>query len=232
MSIADKLTIIAENEQKVYDAGKKSQYDKFWDTYQDNGNRTDYAYAFKMPWSEEHWIPKYDIKPTTAVNIFVGVQVVDLVEHQAKHNFVIDFSMCTNLQQMGSGNRSIERFGVVDTRSASSLVAPLNSIWSLKKVDEFILKEDGSQTFSYPPFGGCNKLTDLTIKGKIGNTVSFADNKALTDESLKGEYGIINALLDLTGTGKTATITLHADAKAKLSDSDKATITQKGWTIA
>ena len=34
MSIADKLTTIAENEQKVYDAGAKSEHDKFWDSYQ------------------------------------------------------------------------------------------------------------------------------------------------------------------------------------------------------
>ena len=33
MSIAEKLTTIAENEQKVYDAGQKSEYDRFWDSY-------------------------------------------------------------------------------------------------------------------------------------------------------------------------------------------------------
>ena len=40
MSIAEKLQQIAENEQNVYDAGKKAQYDEFWDNYQNKGNRT------------------------------------------------------------------------------------------------------------------------------------------------------------------------------------------------
>ena len=31
MSIADKLITIAENEQKVYHAGKQAEYNKFWD---------------------------------------------------------------------------------------------------------------------------------------------------------------------------------------------------------
>ena len=70
------------------------------------------------------------------------------------------------------------------------------------------------------------------FEGKIGMSVTFSACSKLTYESLMGEYGIINALLDLTGTGKTATLTLHADSKAKLTDSDIATITQKGWTLA
>mgnify|MGYP003296383754 CR=1 FL=1 len=34
MSISDKLQTIAENEQRVFDAGKKTQYDEFWDALQ------------------------------------------------------------------------------------------------------------------------------------------------------------------------------------------------------
>ena len=37
MSVADKLTTIVENEQKVYDAGKQAAYDWFWDRYQLDG---------------------------------------------------------------------------------------------------------------------------------------------------------------------------------------------------
>ena len=62
MSIAEKLTTIAENEQKVYEAGKKSQYDEFWDTYQTNGQRTNYTYAFSgLGWTDNLYKPKYPI---------------------------------------------------------------------------------------------------------------------------------------------------------------------------
>ena len=40
MSIAEKLTTVAENVPKVYEAGKKAEYDAFWDKYQNNGKRT------------------------------------------------------------------------------------------------------------------------------------------------------------------------------------------------
>jgi hypothetical protein len=43
---------------------------------------------------------------------------------------------------------------------------------------------------------------------------------------------IINALKDYSGTSETRTLTLHAWAKARLSESDIATATQKGWTIS
>lgn len=48
-------------------AGKKSEYDRFWDTYQRNGNRNDYpnsygafsGYSFNF----DNFYPKYDICP-------------------------------------------------------------------------------------------------------------------------------------------------------------------------
>ena len=46
MSIADKLTTIAENVSKVYQAGQKTEYDRFWDNFQQNGERNSYSYAF------------------------------------------------------------------------------------------------------------------------------------------------------------------------------------------
>ena len=63
MSIAEKLQTIAENEQKVYEAGQQSEYDRFWDGLQDNGKRTLYAYGF-FNWSGEVFRPKYNIIPT------------------------------------------------------------------------------------------------------------------------------------------------------------------------
>lgn len=58
MSTGEKLTAIAENELKVYEAGKKV----FWDIYQDYGNRKEYDNAF-YGWPEEVYDPQYDIVP-------------------------------------------------------------------------------------------------------------------------------------------------------------------------
>ncbi len=63
MSIADKLTQIAENEQAVFDAGKKSEYDTFWDSYQENGNKVAYRLAFfGSGWNDTTFRPKYPMK--------------------------------------------------------------------------------------------------------------------------------------------------------------------------
>ena len=66
MSIADKLTQIAENEPKVYDAGEKagkqSEYDRFWDAFQNKGERTVYWYGFSgYGWTNDTLCPKYPI---------------------------------------------------------------------------------------------------------------------------------------------------------------------------
>lgn len=63
MSIADKLKRIAENEQAVFDAGKKSEYDTFWDSYQENGNKIAYRLAFfGSGWNDTTFRPKYPMK--------------------------------------------------------------------------------------------------------------------------------------------------------------------------
>ena len=66
MSIADKLLTIAENEQKVYNAGYWEGYygyhNEFWDAFQVNGTRTDYHMAFSGGgWTDMIFQPKYDL---------------------------------------------------------------------------------------------------------------------------------------------------------------------------
>ena len=41
--------------------GKKSQYDEFWDSIQNYGNRRDYSYCFGYTWGGGIFNPKYDI---------------------------------------------------------------------------------------------------------------------------------------------------------------------------
>ena len=91
MSIADKLAQIAENERRVYEtgyergkvvggggeeaymAGKKYEYDKFWDVYQKKGNRTNYAFSFyNLGWNNDTYNPKYPINASGNTNSVFG----------------------------------------------------------------------------------------------------------------------------------------------------------------
>jgi hypothetical protein len=53
---------LAEKVGEVYEAGQKAEHDKFWDTYQKNGERVDYQAAFLGEcWNDTNFKPKYDI---------------------------------------------------------------------------------------------------------------------------------------------------------------------------
>ena len=46
----------------LFEAGKKAQYDAFWDRYQDYGDRRDYTMLFAgAGWTPETFKPKYKI---------------------------------------------------------------------------------------------------------------------------------------------------------------------------
>lgn len=63
MKIEEKVRTIIENTPKVYEAGKKAEYDAFWDSYQNNGNRKNYRGAFGVGFTPETFKPKYPIIP-------------------------------------------------------------------------------------------------------------------------------------------------------------------------
>ena len=106
MSIAEKLTTIAENEQKVFDAGKQSEYDRFWDDFQNKGGTMSCAYIFSggKNWSIDTYKPKYRFYPTyTAANMFQGATwLTDTLvpidfTHSTFNNASMLFYGCTNL---------------------------------------------------------------------------------------------------------------------------------------
>ena len=114
MSIAEKLTTIADNLQRVYEAGelvgfkngKQAEYDAFWDTFQDYGNRRAYYQAFQKYWTDETYNPKYPIITddggnTNAYDIFAynsnitDTKVdIDISRSKATRNLFVG---CTNL---------------------------------------------------------------------------------------------------------------------------------------
>ena len=70
MTTAEKLTAVAENQQAVYEAGKKAGFD--WEAYQDGGNRTNYDYAFVRYWSDGFYHPIYPITGRVTQAFFVS----------------------------------------------------------------------------------------------------------------------------------------------------------------
>lgn len=214
MSIADKLIAIAENVQKVYDAGKaaggsgggydegyaagqQAEYDRFWDAYQQNGNRTMYYQRFQHDgWRDETLCPKYPIickdDTSAATNVFTRCRATIIP---------------TTVHIEGVIAR--ETFYYAQHLTTITLL-------SLKDVPEF------RSTFS-----GCSKLENITIDGSIDVNFAISATAVLSNASVQS---IIDHLKDLTGAAA-QTLTFHATVGAKLTDAQKAAITAKNWEL-
>lgn len=230
MSIADKLAAIAENVQKVYDAGKAAGgdgdgwYDIFWDVYQDNGARTDYQYAFRgIGWTDETFAPKHTIQPYRAQYMFAESKI-QTSEYLSK----LDFSKSSAVTQIFMSS-TVEELGVVDFGAVTTGWGGVNQTFhycsKLRKIGLFIPPRD--KTAKIDCFYGCSALTDIQFGGTIYVSLSFSSSP-LTVDSIKSTIEWLN---DYAETGTSVTLTLGATNLAKLTDEEKAVATQKGWTL-
>ncbi len=241
MTTAEKLTRIAENEQKIYDKGKadgaSDSVGDLWEAIQKGGVRTSYSYAFGG------WIinmrpffkPKYDIRPTSAFAMFISSEAIDDLPALCEEcGIVFDFSQCTNFGSAFS-SCSVTHIGVFDTTSSASIISVFNACGSLHTIDRLILKTDGSQTFNTSAFAACKNLENLTISGTIGNSnLSFSASTKLTAASLTS---ILTALSKDSTAASGKSITFATASKAVIEANDAATeqynsALAAGWTIA
>lgn len=176
MSIAEKLTVVAENVQKVYEAGyekgkaeggsdytegykngysvgmatgKDTQRFNFWSGLQKYGNLNDYSYLF-YGWEEGIFEPQYDIYPKNGTYMFgnfnTSNRIVSLTELLNRYKVSLDTSRCTNFSYMFYFSW-INTVPTLDTRAASDLTKMFNCATRTITIEKIILKDDGSQTF-------------------------------------------------------------------------------------
>lgn len=219
----------ADKVDEVYEAGKQSEYDNFWDVYQQNGERNDYKNAFGgLSWNATTFKPKYDINPTgSAYMMFANWGVQNLAQLIKNSGIKIDYSGVTQTTLMFYLG-GISDVGTVDLTGASTLQQCFYGCYNLRNI-HLILRETGNQSFSNP-FYSNPELVTLTIEGVIGR--NGFDVSGSTKLSPKSVSGIVKALKDYSGSSSTYTITLGTTNLAKLTNAEKVTATQKGWTLA
>jgi hypothetical protein len=227
MSLADKLTTVAENMPKVYQAG----YDSFWDSYQLKGKRTDYNHGFRgMGWWNS-FKPKYDLQPLKTTDMFAGWGyvgngvTVDLVDLLEEAGITLDFSKATTLSEVFNSSTIITHIGVIDASSATTCGYIFNCASALKTVDKFIVT-DKITSFA-GAFDYCPALENIVFEGTIAANMNVSACTKLTRESL---LSIIAALKKFTSG--THTLTIGDTNKAKLTADEIKVGTDKGWTIA
>lgn len=228
MSIAEKLAKIAENEQAVFEAGKKSEYDTFWDVYQENGNMTYYAYAFAgVGWTQSVFKPKYNIEPVTPTSMFSSSRIVDIRPQTIGVD--VDFSKCTSFYYLCS-NSTIKYIGVVDCSRAIAGDFIFNFAENLVSVEKIIMPENMTWAgFADKSFENAKKLEHIRIEGVIRRSTSLRWSVVLTKESITS---IVQALSD-TAEGQTITFSQAAKNNA-FTDSEWAELigTKPNWTFS
>ena len=240
LGITDKINAqdFAVKIDEVYKQGKKSQYDEFWDSYQHNGKRTDYESAFcGSGWNPENFKPKYPIVVgnggNNARNLFylfddVNKTVSQVLDYRTIKD-KIDLTQAVKTERTFYG--AFMNYIEVDLSNSTSLVECFDCGWRGCRTTDLTLTVSEKCTSFTGAFSWTTTLQNLifTEGSVIAVNIAFAQSPNLTHESL---MSIINALKDYSGTTSTYTLTLHANAKARLSDAEKAIITQKGWTLA
>lgn len=224
MSIGDKLTTIAENQQKVYDKGieqgRQAVYDEFWDSYQNNGKRTDYNYMFSgKVWNDSRLKPKHKINLTNGNNMFRLSNITDLrplndvVNWSANYGVVAICRECSSLKYVGKIGVALD-----GTVSAQEM---FHSCSSLISVEEFMISPRVSNLNH--TFYNCTSLKDIKIIGTIGQSLDM-QYSPLSKASIES----IISCLSTNTTGKTLTLKKSAINSAFGINVDDATTYPEG----
>ena len=214
MSIADKLTTIAENEQKVYDKGvedgKKSEYDAFWDEFQKKGTASvDYKYAFGKNWTSNLFKPKYDFRISVNgleyafYNFGAGYNGadhgVDLIEVSKKVKILYENDSFRSTFE-NSRVLTVPTIKITSFRGTVVLQKTFYSASYLHTIEKIILSEhtDGGTTSFTNTFQYATRLENIRFEGAINSDINFS-SCPLSVESCKN---IIEHLYNYAGTTK------------------------------
>lgn len=216
MSIAEKLTEIAEGLPDVYDAGKDYQNNELWKAITANGTRTDYSGAFRyQQWNKNNFIPTCDITPTNASYMFRSLDPttndlqIDMEELEKKQGIKFDFSKCTNFTQSFSGGL----FGALNVIDMSSCTSENTYAFyggyterKLKRINKLILGENTKPHNLW--FGYCYKLIHIGFEGILTkNGLDVSSCVQLDKESITKLIGILSSSTsELTVTFSTAAV--------------------------
>lgn len=211
MSIQEKLNTIAENIPRVYEAGiaeGKTQGElEFWNTFTNNGARTNYNYAFRE-WSWTVANSPVKIRPTGQYLSFF-YQSPNL-EEIIPDNF--DFSATPDVQAANTNAyyhtfSQCPKLKVVPDMNMPprGMYYTFYLCYKLERIEKIRVRED---TQFDGPFQGCNSLTYVRFDGTIGNTISFKWCPL-------GKDSIENIISCLSSNVSGKTLTLNVDAVNK-----------------
>lgn len=230
MSIAEKYATLNNVKiPEVYEAGKKAEYDAFWDNCQDYGKRNDYQYSFaNNGWNDENFKPKYDMVLKAGyggTSMFNMCQVTNIAEALEKQGVTLDTSKCGYMTSMFASSKTI-RIPELNLTSAHTFANGAGYLFNASKV-ETIDKLIVTELLEYPnAFNSCSNLKNIVFDGVIGKSINFQWSP-LSVASMKS---IISCLKNLKGTSEefTQSVKFNDDCWAAL-EADGTSPTGTNW---
>lgn len=238
MSIAEKFEVIAD---AVYEKGKKDEYDKFWDNYQNYGKRTDYGYATFSGYgfNFDNFYPKYDIKPIGNINqMFYAwenttTQRGSLKQRLEECGVTLDTSQAIYFQDAFSWGQWTELPAIdmtAETQGCNNVFARCRQLHTIEKL---IIGETTYLVASM--FTNDTALENLTIEGTIAG--SRFDVKSCTKLTVASLLSILTALSKDSTIASGKSITFATVHQAVI-EADSDCLEQlnlaisAGWTVA
>jgi len=181
--------------------GGDNHYDTFWDSFQDNGQRTSYGYGFSgVGWNNTTFKPKYPIVVVgDASYMFNDCALTDF--DFVAEGIALDFSGATLLTYVFRNCKGIKRLGTIDCTNCKELNRTFYSC-KIVTIDNFIVHENlkYSNTFDYA------SLENISVSGTIAQNGFKLTSSKLSKASITS---IINAL-STTTSGLTVTLSSAA----------------------
>lgn len=219
----------AEKVTEVYEAGKKAEYDAFWDSFQQNGARKDYQYAFtNTGWNDITFKPKYDIicLGYGCTNMFWSAQITNLEERLKEMGVILDTSENHYFASMFQNAITVV-IPELDLRIASNMTMTFFNC-KAKTIRNLIVSENTK--FLNNTFQNFESLEEIRFEGVMGqNGLNLQYSPKLSKASIES---IINALSTNT-SGLTVTLSQEAVNNAFTAEEWAALIaTRTNWTIS
>lgn len=227
---------------EIFNTGKKSAYDEFWDDFQQNGERTLYEMAFAYEWTNKIFKPKYNMRVALGYqgNMFVHSRITGSLKQ-----ILNDLGVTLSFYQI-EGNHygatyvfnstKFTELPVIDFSEAggdTALQAAFSYSLLLETIEKVILPVNCT-AYGTDTFKADYALKNIDFGGTIKYTLSFQWNP-LTADSMKNIFDH----LDTAEYGETRTITVRTGTKTaydeKYSDWDAKVAyysTNGNWTFS
>lgn len=227
-----------EGTEKGYDEGVQSEYDRFWDAYQNNGAEVVDGRAFVgNGWNDKTFYPKYDIvcAANRADFLFQLSRMTNIKARLEECGVRLDTSKATNLYQAFMYSSTAELPEINASKSTSNYQT-FASCTKLTKIDKLILSSDGTAPEMTTTFASSSALVDIVIEGVIAKNITMSNCSKLSVDSTKS---VIEHLANYAGTENEGvyTLKLHANTWTALEASGTAPnnktwkeyVTDLGW---